>query len=41
MKTEIPVKAGDENVGRRIVGFGKGIKQGQVVSAGEILVFFE
>ncbi|KAJ8090260.1 hypothetical protein PM082_018856, partial [Marasmius tenuissimus] len=42
MKTEIPVKAGAKNVGKRVVGFGSGdeerIREGGTVAAGEILI---
>ncbi|KAH8104150.1 allophanate hydrolase subunit 2-domain-containing protein [Phellopilus nigrolimitatus] len=40
MKTEIAVSAGEENVGLRVSGFGKGMKEGKVVQAGDKLVFF-
>ncbi|KAH8114013.1 hypothetical protein DFH11DRAFT_1727035 [Phellopilus nigrolimitatus] len=40
MKTEITVSAGEENVGLRISGFGKGVKEGKVVQAGDKLVLF-
>ena len=40
MKTEIPIRAVDENFGLKIAGFGKGVKQGQLIMAGEPLVFF-
>ncbi|OCH84481.1 urea carboxylase [Obba rivulosa] len=38
MKTEIKVEAGDENVGRTVAGFAKGIREGATVNAGDILV---
>ncbi|GBE85595.1 Putative urea [Sparassis crispa] len=38
MKTEINVKAGEENVGRLVKGFGRGVKEGAAVSAGDILI---
>ena len=40
MKTEIPVMAGEENVGLQIAGFGKGVREGKTVKAGDKLVFF-
>ncbi|PIL26818.1 hypothetical protein GSI_11079 [Ganoderma sinense ZZ0214-1] len=41
MKTEVNVTAGEENVGRRVVGFGQGVREGSVVQAGAPLVYFE
>ncbi|KAK7001658.1 hypothetical protein R3P38DRAFT_2648953 [Favolaschia claudopus] len=38
MKTEIPVKAGKENVGRTVKGFGAGIREGASGKPGEVLV---
>ncbi|THU91287.1 hypothetical protein K435DRAFT_674379 [Dendrothele bispora CBS 962.96] len=38
MKTEIPIKAGERNVGKTIVGFGKGVKEGSLVNPGDSLV---
>ncbi|KAJ6475105.1 allophanate hydrolase subunit 2-domain-containing protein [Mycena vitilis] len=38
MKTEIPVKAGDRNVDRTVVGFGQGIREGASVNPGDVLV---
>lgn len=40
MKTEVNVEAGDENVGRKVAGFGKGVKEGTAVNAGDVLVVF-
>lgn len=40
MKTEIAVAAGEENVGLKVAGFGKGIVEGKTVQAGDKLVFF-
>ncbi|KAL0571378.1 hypothetical protein V5O48_010583 [Marasmius crinis-equi] len=45
MKTEIPVKAGGKNVGKKIVAFGsgegEGIREGGTVRAGEALVLLD
>ena len=41
MKTEIRIEAGEENVGRRIKGFGSNVRQGSYVTAGEPLVVLE
>ncbi|KAI0631868.1 urea carboxylase [Trametes polyzona] len=41
MKTEVNVEAGEEFVGRKIKGFGRGVKEGGSVSAGDALVYFE
>lgn len=41
MKTEINVEAGEENVGKTVRGFGKGVREGASVSAGDVLVIFE
>lgn len=38
MKTEIPVLAGEDNVGKTIQGFGNGIKEGTSVVPGQTLV---
>ncbi|KAK1232579.1 hypothetical protein PQX77_004290 [Marasmius sp. AFHP31] len=42
MKTEIPVKAGAKNVGKKVIGFGSGdeerIREGGTVNAGEVLI---
>ena len=40
MKTEISVNAGEENVGLKVTGLGKGIREGKTVQAGERLVYF-
>ena len=40
MKTEINVLAGEENVGLKVSGFAKGIREGTTVQAGDKLVFF-
>ncbi|KAI0641597.1 urea carboxylase [Trametes meyenii] len=41
MKTEVNVEAGEEFIGRRVKGFGRGVKEGSSVSAGSPLVYFE
>ena len=41
MKTEVNVTAGEENVGRRVVGFGQGVREGSIVQAGAPLVYFK
>ncbi|KAI0759541.1 urea carboxylase [Trametes elegans] len=41
MKTEVNVEAGEEFVGRKVKGFGRGVKEGGSVSAGDPLVYFE
>ncbi|KAI1787216.1 allophanate hydrolase subunit 2-domain-containing protein, partial [Ganoderma leucocontextum] len=41
MKTEVNVTADEENVGRRVVGFGQDIREGSIVQAGTSLVYFE
>ncbi|KAJ7500978.1 allophanate hydrolase subunit 2-domain-containing protein [Mycena galericulata] len=38
MKTEIPVKAGDVNVGKTVTGLGKGIHESATVRPGDILL---
>lgn len=38
MKTEVPVKAGMGGVGKRVVGFGPGIREGGSVRPGDVLV---
>ncbi|EJD01957.1 uncharacterized protein FOMMEDRAFT_109008 [Fomitiporia mediterranea MF3/22] len=40
MKTEINITAGEENVGLKVSGFAKGIKEGSTVQAGDKLMFF-
>ncbi|EEB94202.1 hypothetical protein MPER_07025, partial [Moniliophthora perniciosa FA553] len=37
MKTEIPIKAGMKNVGKKIEGFGQGVQEGQAVLPGDVL----
>ncbi|KDQ58291.1 hypothetical protein JAAARDRAFT_193705 [Jaapia argillacea MUCL 33604] len=41
MKTEINIEAGEENVGKKIKGFGQGVREGALISAGDILVVLE
>ena len=41
MKTEVNVTAGEGNVGRRVAGFGQGLREGSTVQAGTPLVYFE
>ena len=41
MKTEVNVEAGEENVGRTVVGFGKGVKEGVPVGSGDVLVLLK
>ncbi|KAI8976308.1 urea carboxylase [Trametes punicea] len=41
MKTEVNIEAGEEFVGRRIKGFGRGVAEGATVQAGDPLVYFE
>ncbi|KZT03045.1 urea carboxylase [Laetiporus sulphureus 93-53] len=41
MKTEINVEAEEENVGRVIVTFGKGVREGAHVKTGEVLVYLQ
>ncbi|KAI0721773.1 urea carboxylase [Fomitopsis betulina] len=38
MKTEVNVEAGEENIGRTVIGFGKGVKEGAAVGSGDVLV---
>ncbi|KAJ7155221.1 allophanate hydrolase subunit 2-domain-containing protein [Mycena filopes] len=38
MKTEIPIRAGEGNVGKTVKGFGRGIFEGAMVNAGDRLV---
>lgn len=40
MKTEIPVKAGGDNVGRTVCRLGKDVKEGAIVRPGDVLVTF-
>ncbi|KAJ7641859.1 allophanate hydrolase subunit 2-domain-containing protein [Roridomyces roridus] len=41
MKTEIPVKAGEANVGRKVVRWGEGVREGGRVEGGDVLVVLE
>ena len=41
MKTEVNIEAGEEFVGRRIKGFGRDIREGGSVHAGEAMVYFD
>jgi biotin carboxyl carrier protein len=41
MKTEIPVLAGEENVGKRVRGLGEHVAEGSAVRPGDILVVLE
>ena len=41
MKTEVNVEAEEENVGRKVAGFGRGVREGSTVQAGDPLVYFE
>ena len=38
MKTEIPVRAGEENVGRTVSRLGKDVRKGATVRPGDVLV---
>ncbi|KAJ7208843.1 allophanate hydrolase subunit 2-domain-containing protein [Mycena pura] len=38
MKTEVPVKTGEGGVGKKVVGFGPGIREGASVRPGDVLV---
>ena len=38
MKTEVSVEAGEDNVGRKVCGFGKDVRPGGLVQAGEVLI---
>ncbi|KAL5497703.1 hypothetical protein ACEPAH_2634 [Sanghuangporus vaninii] len=40
MKTEINVMAGEDNVGLKVSGFAKGVREGTTVQAGDKLVYF-
>ena len=40
MKTEISIEAGEEYVGRTVKGFGRGVREGAAVQAGQVLVSF-
>lgn len=39
MKTEINVEAGEENVGKTVKAYAPGVKEGMMVSPGQILVY--
>lgn len=39
MKTEINVEAGEENVGKTVRAYAPGVKEGAMVSPGQILVY--
>jgi len=41
MKTEIPVPAGEGNVGKRVRGLGEHVTEGSAVRPGDILVILE
>ncbi|KAI0323769.1 urea carboxylase [Cubamyces sp. BRFM 1775] len=41
MKTEVNVEAGEDFVGRKVKGFGGGVKEGGSVQAGDALVYFD
>jgi len=41
MKTEIKISAGEENVGMKVVGLARGIREGSVVKPGDKLRYFE
>ncbi|KAI0820844.1 urea carboxylase [Trametes gibbosa] len=41
MKTEVNIEAGEEFVGRRVKGLGRGVREGGSVSAGDVLVYFD
>jgi len=41
MKMEITIQAGEENVGGKVLGFGRGVKEGATVQAGDVLVIIE
>lgn len=41
MKTEIPVEAGKENVGKKVKQLGRNVREGAIINAGDILVVFE
>jgi len=40
MKTEIPVTAGEDNVGKKVCRLGKDVKEGASVRPGDVLVTF-
>ncbi len=39
MKTEINVEAGEENVGKMVKAYAPGVKEGVMVSPGQVLVY--
>ncbi|OBZ73034.1 putative urea carboxylase [Grifola frondosa] len=41
MKTEVKIEAGEENIGKKVKGFGRGVKEGAAVNAGDVLVVLE
>ena len=41
MKTEVPIQAGEDNVGRKVVAFGTGVREGAAVRGGDVLVILE
>jgi len=41
MKTEINVRAGEENIGKVVKGLGKGVREGISVQGGDVLVWLE
>jgi urea carboxylase len=41
MKTEVNISVGAQNVGKTVKGFGRGVQEGAIISAGEVLVVFE
>jgi urea carboxylase len=41
MKTEIPVRAGERAVGKVVKGFGRGVRDGEVVKPGDVLIVYE
>ncbi|TFK80957.1 urea carboxylase [Polyporus arcularius HHB13444] len=40
MKTEVNIEAGEENVGRTVKGFGRDVKEGGAIQAGDVLIYF-
>jgi biotin carboxyl carrier protein len=38
MKTEIAVKAGEANIGKNVLGLGRGVREGSNVCPGDVLV---
>ncbi|KZT20522.1 urea carboxylase [Neolentinus lepideus HHB14362 ss-1] len=41
MKTEINIEAGEECVGKKVKGFGSGVREGKVVKPGDVLAVLE